>query len=468
MRKTFPSYCRPTDRELKNLWRECVFILDANVLLNLYRYPKEARDDLLRVLGQISDRLWIPNQAALEFQRNRLKVIAEQVKRFAEVRELFEKTTGDLRNGFDRLQLKKRHSSIATDDVLQKMGKVVNDFLRQLDELEREQPDVYSDDRLRGKIDRLLRGKIGSPADTQAELDELYAEGKTRFENGIPPGYRDVSKSKPNDNEPPFFVHNGLIYKREYGDWIIWSQILRESQERGWKYVILITDDDKDDWWWIVESKGKKQIGPRPQLVEEIRAKAGVRTFYLYNSERFLEFAEKYLEAEIELTTIEQVREVAGLQRAEIMRGAPLLLGYISVEQAVLNWLQEKYPGDEILREEKRFPDFIRIQSKDGSRIGYEVKFFRSNSAGAEVVFVPGLTMRLREVMYRGSYELSKGSLSDFKIIIVLQDASGIDSIAKALRSPRFEIPSGVGFIIGKSLTDDDGVPKSFEPLREI
>ena len=60
MRETFRGYYRPTHDEFSELWEKCVVILDTNVLLNLYRYPSEARDDLLKVFQQISDRLWIP------------------------------------------------------------------------------------------------------------------------------------------------------------------------------------------------------------------------------------------------------------------------------------------------------------------------------------------------------------------------------------------------------------------------
>ena len=43
MRKTFPGYYRPTEAEFRRLWDKCIFVLDANVLLNLYRYSEETR-----------------------------------------------------------------------------------------------------------------------------------------------------------------------------------------------------------------------------------------------------------------------------------------------------------------------------------------------------------------------------------------------------------------------------------------
>src|SRR5437016_1153093 len=105
MKRSFPGYYRPTDSQFRELWEKGLFIVDANVLLNLYRYPKLACEDLLKVFRQISNRLWIPHQAALEYQMNRLSVIAEQVKRFDEVRKVLSDTETRLREGLSALQL---------------------------------------------------------------------------------------------------------------------------------------------------------------------------------------------------------------------------------------------------------------------------------------------------------------------------------------------------------------------------
>ena len=80
MRTTFPAYYRPSEELLRELWQKATIALDANVLLNLYRYPIQARNDLLSVLRRVSGRLFVPYQAALEYQRQRLHVIALQSK----------------------------------------------------------------------------------------------------------------------------------------------------------------------------------------------------------------------------------------------------------------------------------------------------------------------------------------------------------------------------------------------------
>ena len=77
MKELFPGYYRPSEDEFSDLWKNCVFILDTNVLLNLYRYSEESRNDFIKVLHKIETRLWIPHQVALEFQENRTKVIEE-------------------------------------------------------------------------------------------------------------------------------------------------------------------------------------------------------------------------------------------------------------------------------------------------------------------------------------------------------------------------------------------------------
>ena len=76
-----------TQEEYKDIWENALFVFDTNTLLNLYRYQEDTRDEFLKVLGIISDRIWIPYHVALEFQRNRLIVISEQKELFAKTKK---------------------------------------------------------------------------------------------------------------------------------------------------------------------------------------------------------------------------------------------------------------------------------------------------------------------------------------------------------------------------------------------
>ena len=48
MREKFRFYYQKPD--FNKLWQECTFVFDTNILLNLYRYPKETSEDLIRKL----------------------------------------------------------------------------------------------------------------------------------------------------------------------------------------------------------------------------------------------------------------------------------------------------------------------------------------------------------------------------------------------------------------------------------
>ena len=47
MKDMFPNYYSFNEQDWDKLWNNCLFILDTNVLLNLYRYNKATSDDLL-------------------------------------------------------------------------------------------------------------------------------------------------------------------------------------------------------------------------------------------------------------------------------------------------------------------------------------------------------------------------------------------------------------------------------------
>ena len=75
------------DQELMALWKNALFVFDTNILMDLYRYQSSAREDLFKVMEDLDNRVWVPYHVGLEFQRNRLSVIAEREKKFSEVKK---------------------------------------------------------------------------------------------------------------------------------------------------------------------------------------------------------------------------------------------------------------------------------------------------------------------------------------------------------------------------------------------
>ena len=84
MKDLFPGFFKESEESLKQAWDECIFVFDANILLNFYRYSDSTRNEFLQMLVEIKERVWIPYRAAEEYLNNRLSVIAKQESSYDE------------------------------------------------------------------------------------------------------------------------------------------------------------------------------------------------------------------------------------------------------------------------------------------------------------------------------------------------------------------------------------------------
>ena len=285
MRQIFRGYYRPTEEEFSELWEKCIFIPDANVLLNIYRYSPATCDVLINIFKEISERLWITHQAALEYHNNRLKVIETQESAYENIKEKLKELQNKSKKEFDPFL---RHPFIDVKIFSEKINGILTEIENELDECKKKHPNLLKSDKLRDDISTLFEGKVGEPYPPE-KLKKLFDEGKERYTHKIPPGYND----KVEDGENP------------YGDLILWFQIIDYAKSIK-KPIIFITDDIKEDWW--LKFKGKT-IGPRPELIDEIYKKANV-DFYMYQTEQFMIFAEKFIEREIDKEAIKEVQDI--------------------------------------------------------------------------------------------------------------------------------------------------------------
>lgn len=156
-------------------------------------------------------------------------------------------------------------------------------------------PDAMSDyqercDRMHEEIVSIFTGKVG-PEYPPDVLIQKHKEAQKRYENFVPPGFKDLS-SKQKTREKETKEPTGMLLPDPYGDAIVWFQLLdfaREQDQASRKPIIFVTDDAKVDWWWI--EKGKT-LGPRPELIAEMNS-TGKSDFYMYNSQSFLTYAAK-------------------------------------------------------------------------------------------------------------------------------------------------------------------------------
>jgi hypothetical protein len=315
MKDNFPGFYRLTKPELDRLWAEGWFVFDTNILLNLYRYGEKTRTEWLALIADVQDRLWIPHQVALEYQRNRrstIKRLHEQFQAlaesasFAKFRNAITSKTDEMRAIVDPSRfLAEIEPSFAAFD------KIVAD-------LKAKQLTAGGDDPIRERLDAVLKN-IGEPY-AQAELDKLYAEGERRYKLNTPPGYEDSKNEEAYDYE-------GRTYRRKYGDLIVWRQTLDWAKANGIKCLIFVTDDRKRDWWLKDEAASGQKVGPRPELTAEIKQFAGVELFHLYEPSAFLTYARVTLKASVSDASIEEVKEVADEDNARDERPTIVFTG---------------------------------------------------------------------------------------------------------------------------------------------
>lgn len=311
MRDCFKGFYNPTEEQLQAAWgsEETLFVLDTNVLLNLYGYAEQTREDFFELLDLLGEKLWIPFHVGLEYQRRRLEVIRDEKGIFNKINENLDKIEKIFKGDFEQLALRRRFPKLQenTEKLHKEIGKSISSYKKSVSYWDEKQPCVRSHDSIREKLNVLTEGKVGEAPESQEWLENIYNEGKERYENKIPPGYKDNNKSK---SEQGTFSYNGLKYDRQYGDLILWKQLINKAKDARIKNVIFVTDDSKEDWWYILESRGKKQIGPHANLQSEIYREANLDIFHMYNTSSFLESGKKILNLGVHDSSIQDANTI--------------------------------------------------------------------------------------------------------------------------------------------------------------
>lgn len=306
MKDCFKGFYTPTEELLRSAWEseQTLFVFDTNVLLNLYGYAEQTREDFFELLRSLRGEIWIPFQVGLEYQRRRLEVIRDEKAIFNKINENLEKIEKIFNGDFEQLALKRRFPKLHdnTEKLNNEINKSISSYKRSISYWDEKQPCVRSHDSIREKLNELINGKVGPAPVNQEWLDKLYKEGQERYENKIPPGYKDSKKANSNQDT---FSYDGLKYDRQFGDLILWKQLIEKSKEDNINNVIFVTDDSKEDWWYILESRGKKQIGPHANLQSEIYREAKLDIFHMYNTSSFLESGKQILKLGVHESSIQ-------------------------------------------------------------------------------------------------------------------------------------------------------------------
>ncbi|TDC54369.1 hypothetical protein E1212_02705 [Jiangella ureilytica] len=288
MRAHFPEYFE-SPLEPEGFIKDALIILDANVLLSVYRLGVDAREEALKVLEDpvVMDRLWMPYQVGIEYLRNRRDVIDELPDAYTRVMESLKTVRKAVATAFGegrRFESSRRavQDSVGAslDQLSTLLGSLKDGDVAIID------PD---DDQVMPRVERLFTDRVG----TQPTMDVLKSRATEfldfRMPNRVPPGYEDSAK-------------DGL---RRAGDYFIWCEILDHSTKVQ-RPFLFVTDERKGDWY--EQSKGRR-LGPRKELIAEF-AQHSPHGYYQVSFDRFLELARAHLSLSIDDATIEEVEEV--------------------------------------------------------------------------------------------------------------------------------------------------------------
>ena len=331
MREKFPGHFKLSDDEIRSIWENGIFVLDANILLNLYRYSDDTRKLFLKILKRLKSRVWVPHQAAKEYLRNRLGVIGQQEKAYEQTIEAIDKIEKDLKS--------KRQHPFLSEKSLLSLCSSFDAVKAELDKSKSSHTSLIASDKVLESIEKLIGGRVGDPYDKKT-MDDLAKEGEKRYELSIPPGYKDSSKKSDGD---PY---------RKFGDLIIWKQLLDKSKSDT-KDIILVMDDNKEDWWLKFQGK---TIGPQPDLIEEFSEETGQK-FHMYLADRFIEYAGQFLQEDVSEPAIEELKKLREIEERKYMQKREMMRRVHTKERTQI--LREEIPEIEaelaMLKGQKRF-----------------------------------------------------------------------------------------------------------------
>jgi hypothetical protein len=257
----------------------------------VYRWSEDTRKKLLDVLRALGDRLWVPHQAALEYQRNRVGVISQQVARYGECMGALGKAKSSIQSWLEPERLHPHVDGSLRAKVMQALDELERDLKRRRDHLR----GLLTQDDIRDEIDGIVGGNVGPPLEGRWH-DLVLSEGPARYQDQMPPGYMDAL-DKP-----------GM---RRYGDVFLWFQVLRHAKEEVRKPIVLVTDDAKEDWW--ARGPDGEVVGPRPELLQEMHDH-GV-TGYIEQATYLLRDVARHLNQEVDKEAIAEVQTLQEQRR---------------------------------------------------------------------------------------------------------------------------------------------------------
>jgi len=259
---------------LQDIKSSCLVVIDTNALLVPYLIGPSSFAQIRKTYKTLTEqkRIIIPGQVAREFAKNRTNKIVELYQQISRRKINLQKGQYPL--------LEEIPEYLESVQLEQELDKILSKYRNILDKvLERIQSWEWNDPVSMMYQEIFNTNNIFDPAFDQ---NQMITEFRSRYQNKIPPGYKDSGKED-----------EGI------GDFLIWKTILELGKAQQ-KSIVLVSGEQKADW--RIKSEGKP-LYPRYELVDEFKRYSGGQAFHLL---QFSDFLNLYGASD---ATVQEVRE---------------------------------------------------------------------------------------------------------------------------------------------------------------
>lgn len=257
----FPTCLQPAEQtDLEHALGEYTVALDTNIFLTLFEYKKSFTEEVVSIIEAIADdeRLFIPNQVAVEYQRN----VETKIKESKRARQEFSRSSSNVID--DLIKATKKYNERAnltakTPDhrhptlmgIHKSIKEMVNEFAVEL----------YDPNKLKDIISEIIDRNVAKKPSFKQHAKRID-EFEIRAANSIPPGYKDE--------------HKEASWERPEGgagDYLLWAEIIDQAKGSSCNNCLLVTNDKKSDWCDKNTNSSIEQ--PRRELALEYYKKTG-------------------------------------------------------------------------------------------------------------------------------------------------------------------------------------------------
>ncbi|MFB4321681.1 PIN-like domain-containing protein [Priestia sp. BR_2] len=387
----------------KRLWNDqnALMVIDSSSLLDGYRFSSTTNQYIHNILQIEHESIFLPAQVCKEFEAGKEKVKSESLSRYKNAdKELTQMIKGFKTDLSSKLATYEKSDFPSIEHLKETLFNKIDGMRDDIKNYEtRIRSEVQNnqemlDKDLPSQFISLLqqKGNIGLPLSIN-ETIAIYEEGQLRFKYKIPPGYEDMGKSK-----------NGDFKHQQYGDLLIWKEILQKAAECQ-RPFIFVTSDVKEDWWEL-HPKSKRPIKARVELIQEFSGVSSKGITFLSLTEAVNHLAilngVHSLQAEVEMKTENILHELITpvIVNDNLFNKDGILTDYLENTSAVLDKIYMNADKAEVLKYSNIYlhgPSASVIEENVEIESDFELEVDASLSEyyGTEIVIDFDVTIRL-------------------------------------------------------------------------